>query len=387
MIGVCSMARSRCCAKSLLASPYPLWTKRDAPYAPVRWMNQWDNLDGTIERGYGGRSIFWDGGHVREDLSRVSEYGRLLASLGINACAINNVNADPRILNAGLLSADRAHRRGVPALGRAGGDLGRLRQPEVDRRPGHLRSARPAVAGVVEGEGRRTLYRAIPDLAGFVMKADSEGRVGPSTYGRTHADAANVVARALKPHGGLIFYRGFVYDHHMDWRNPKNDRARAAYDNFTARRQVRRQRRHPDQARTDRFSGARAGFAAIRGLEKTNQAIELQITQEYMGQARHLVFLVPMWKEALDFDLHAGRGATPVKALAAGKTFHRPVGGFVGVSNVGLDENWFGNHLSQANSLWLRTAGLESRSERRANRRGMDAAHVSAAIHSDRYRS
>jgi len=194
------------------------------------------------------------------------------------------------------------------------------------------------------------LYRVIPDLAGFVLKADSEGRAGPSTYGRTHADAANVVARALAPHGGLLLYRGFVYDHHMDWRNPKNDRARAAYDNF-----------HALDGRFDAnavvqikngpidFQVREPASPLFAALEKTNQAIELQITQEYTGQARHTVFLVPMWKATLDFDLHANGASSPVKELAAGRTFHRPAGGFAGVANVGLDSNWFGNHLSQAN--------------------------------------
>ena len=153
-----------------------------------------------------------------------------------------------------------------------------------------------------------------------------------------------------KPHGGLLFYRGFVYDHHMDWNNPKNDRARAAYDNF-----------QPLDGKFDDnvivqikhgpidFQVREPASPLFGALEKTNQAIELQITQEYFGQARHTVFLVPMWKEALDFDMHVRDGATPVKALVAGKIFHRPTGGFVGVSNVGLDENWYGNHMSQAN--------------------------------------
>ena len=125
-----------------------------------------------------------------------------------------------------------------------------------------------------------------------MLKADSEGRVGPSAYGRTHADAANVVARALAPHGGLLFYRGFVYDHHMDWNNPKNDRARAAYDNF-----------QPLDGKFDDnvivqikhgpidFQVREPASPLFGALEKTNQAIELQITQEYFGQARHTVFL------------------------------------------------------------------------------------------------
>ena len=151
-------------------------------------------------------------------------------------------------------------------MGRAHGD--RRSISAARRTLGGLDTFDPLDPTVSRGGGRTKIdeiYRAVPDLGGLVLKADSEGRVGPSAYGRTHADAANVVARALKPHGGLIFYRGFVYDHHMDWRNLKNDRARAAYDNFQlARRQVRRQRRDPDQERPDRFSGARAGFAAVR---------------------------------------------------------------------------------------------------------------------------
>src|SRR5262249_249299 len=185
------------------------------------------------------------------------------------------------------------------------------------------------------------IYRAIPDFGGFVLKADSEGRVGPSTYGRTHADAANVVARALKPHGGVIFYRGFVYDHHMDWENPKNDRARAAYDNF-----------HELDGKFDDnviiqikngpidFQVREPASPLFGGMDTTREAIELQITQEYFGQARHLVFLPPMWKETLDFDMRVRDRSTPVKKI---------VSGFVGVSNVGTDETWYGNQMSQAN--------------------------------------
>src|SRR6185369_1752377 len=141
-------------------------------------------------------------------------------------------------------------------------------------------------------------------------------------------------------------------DHHMDWRNPKNDRGRAAYDNF----------RPLDGSFDDNvivqikngpidFQVREPASPLFGALEKTNQVIELQVTQEYFGQGRHSVFLVPMWKETLDFDMHADPGPqpTPVKALVSGKVFHRPVGGFTGVVNIGLDESWFGNHLSQAN--------------------------------------
>ncbi len=324
--------------------------ERDAPYAPLRWVNEWNNIDGSIERGYGGRSIFWDGGHIREDLGRVTDYARLLASLGINGISINNVNANPLVLSAEF----------IPQVARVADLLrpwGIRMALAVDfgspQSLGKLPTYDPLDPAVIAWWKARAddLYKAIPDFGGFVLKADSEGRVGPSAYGRTHADAANVVARALAPHGGVIFYRGFVYDHHMDWNNPNNDRARAAYDNF-----------RPLDGQFDAnaivqikhgpidFQVREPASPLFAALEHTNQAIELQITQEYMGQARHSVFLPPMWKEALDFDMHAVQnGPSPVKALAAGKTFHRPLGGFVGVSNVGLNPNWYGNHLSQAN--------------------------------------
>ena len=335
--------------KIALGDPVGDLDEKQSPFAPVRWINQWDNLDGSIERGYGGRSIFWENGHAREDLTRAGEYARLLASLGINGCSINNVNANPRILALDFIPQ-------VVRIAAAFRPWGVQVVLSVDfgspQTVGGLDTFDPLDPRVAAWWKSKTdeIYRAVPDLGGFVLKADSEGRVGPSAYGRTHADAANVVARALKPHGGLLFYRGFVYDHHMDWRNPKNDRARAAYDNF----------KELDGKFDDNvviqikngpidFQVREPASPLFGALEKTNQAVELQITQEYMGQARHMVFLVPMWKETLDFDLHIADAPTPVKALVAGKVFHRPAGGFVGVANVGLDDDWAGNHLSMAN--------------------------------------
>jgi alpha-glucuronidase len=322
---------------------------REVPYAPVRWLNHWDNLEGTIERGYGGRSIFWDNLKARADLSRVSDYGRLLASLGINGTSINNVNVNLRIMSPEMLPeiariADALRPWGVQTV--VSVDFG------GPQRVGGLDTFDPFDPRVIAWWKSTIdgLYKAVPDLGGVVIKADSEGRVGPSVYGRTHADAANVVARALKPHGGLIFYRGFVYDNHMDWNVLTNDRARAADDNFrkldgTFDDNVVIQIKHGPID----FQVREPASPLFGTLEKTNEAIELQITQEYFGQARHTVFLAPMWKEALDFDMRVNDRATPVKALVAGKIFNRPTGGFVGVSNVGLDENWLGNHLSQAN--------------------------------------
>lgn len=319
------------------------------PYAPIRWTDEWDNLDGSIERGYAGASIFFENGSVRADLTRAGEYARLLASIGLNGCAINSVNADPRVLEDYFL----------PQLARVA-DVFRpwgvqlaisvdVSSPKVI---GGLDTFDPADPRVAEWWSKKVgeIYRLIPDFAGVVVKADSEGRLGPATYGRTPADAANVIARALAPHHGIVFYRAFVYNHHLDWRDPKNDRAKAAYDIF-----------HPLDGKFDDnviiqikhgpidFQVREPASPLFTGLEKTNEAIELQVTQEYTGQQRHLCFLPPMWKEVLDFDMHAGEHPTPVKDIVAGKTFHRPKGGFVAVVNVGMDANWLGHPLAMAN--------------------------------------
>ncbi len=222
------------------------------------------------------------------------------------------------------------------------------------------------------------MYRAIPDLGGFVLKADSEGRLGPSEYGRTPADAANVIARALKPHGGLLFYRGFVYDHKMDWRNLKNDRAKAAYDNFHKldglfEDNVVIQIKHGPID----FQVREPASPLFGGLEKTNQAIELQITQEYLGQQKHVCYTVPMWKEVLDFDMQAKGAGTPVKqACRRARRLVDRTGGFVGVSNVGRDANWLGPSPGDGESLRLWSAGVEPGSIQRTDCRGVDATDV-----------
>jgi alpha-glucuronidase len=321
----------------------------DQPYAPIRWVNQWDNLDGRIERGYGGASIFFEDGKVRADLTRAGEYARLLASLGINGCAINNVNADPHVLDDHLLSeishvADAFRPWGVRLALSVD-----LSSPKV---LGDLKTFDPLDPRVGAWWKAKVdyIYKLIPDFGGFVVKADSEGRSGPSSYGRTHADAANVIARALKPHGGIVFYRAFVYNHHLDWHDLKNDRAKAAYDNF-----------HPldgdfDDNAIVQIKNGPIDFQVrepvsplFGGLRRTNEAIELQITQEYTGQERQLCFLAPMWKGVLDFDMRVDGKTTPVRDLVAGRIFHRRLGGFAGVANVGMDAHWLGSPLAMAN--------------------------------------
>ncbi|HET9833362.1 MAG TPA: alpha-glucuronidase family glycosyl hydrolase [Vicinamibacterales bacterium] len=323
-----------------LSDPVDALNERQEPAAPLRWTNEWDNLDGSIERGYAGPSIFFESGRVTTDLTRAGEYARLLASVGINGCAINNVNADARAVDAEF----------VPRLARIADAFrpwGVALAISIDfsspMKIGGLDTFDPQDPRVAAFWKTRVddIYRAIPDFGGFVLKADSEGRLGPSAYGRTHADAANVVARALAPHNGVLFYRGFVYDHLMDWRERKNDRARAAVDNFKnldgqfdANVIVQIKNGPID------FQVREPASPLFAALPRTRQAIELQITQEYLGQQRHVVFLPPMWKETLDFDMRLRGSSTPVKSL---------VGGYVGVSNVGRTTNWLGHHLAMAN--------------------------------------
>jgi alpha-glucuronidase len=195
----------------------------------------------------------------------------------------------------------------------------------------------------------KEIYDLIPDFAGFTVKADSEGQPGPASYGRTPADAANLLAAALAPHGGVVLYRAFVYNHHLDWHDAKADRARAAYDIF-----------HPldgkflpnvivqtKEGPID-FQAREPVSPLFAGLEHTSQAMEVQITQEYTGQQRHLVYLAPMWKWVLDFDMRASNQATPVKEILAGKTFHHSLGGMVGVAGIGQN-GWLGSPLALAN--------------------------------------
>ena len=323
----------------------------NSPAEQVRWVNQWDNLDGSIERGYAGRSIFFANGTVRPDLTRVGDYARLLASVGVNGCDVNDVNADPRILTPEMI---RQLARIADAFRPWGVRLAISVDLASPKKIGGLDTFDPLNPQVIAWWDKKVddIYAQIPDFGGFVVKADSEGQPGPASYGRTPADAANLLARALKPHGGVLLYRAFVYDHHLDWRNPRADRARAAYDIF-----------HPLDGKFDDnvivqikygpidFQVREPASPLFAGLRHTNEAIELEITQEYTGQQRHLVYLIPLWKTILDFDMRADNRHTPVKQIVEGKSFHRPLGGFVGVADVGLDTNWLAHPLAMAN-LW-----------------------------------
>jgi alpha-glucuronidase len=333
-----------------IASQKPIpANESQSPAAPIRWTDEWDNPNGTIERGYAGPSIFFENGHIRQDLTRAGEYARLLASIGINGCNINNVNADLQTLSTEHLHefarvADVFRPWGVKLALSVD-----LTSPQV---VGGLDTFDPLDPKVIAWWKQKIdeIYALIPDFAGFTVKADSEGRKGPSQYGRSPADAANVLARALAPHHGVVLYRGFVYNNHLDWNDLKADRARAGYDNFHAldgkfEPNVVIQIKHGPID----FQVREPVSPLFAALKHTNQAIELQTTQEYTGQQRHMVFLVPMWKTALDTDMRADNRRTPVKEIVEGRSFHQPLGGFVSVVNVGMDANWLHHPMAMAN--------------------------------------
>jgi alpha-glucuronidase len=323
--------------------------EQSSPAMPIRWVDEWDNLDGSIERGYAGRSIFFTGGDVCADLGPVREYARLLASVGINAVNVNNVNNAAPILDEKM----------IPGLARIADVMrpyGVRLALSVDvaspQKTGGLKTYDPLDAEVKAYWKAKveSLYKAIPDFAGFTVKADSEGQPGPSKYGRTPADAANTLAAVLAPHGGVVLYRAFVYNHQLDWRDPKADRARAAYDIFHeldgkfAPNVVVQIKEGPID-----FQVREPISPIFAGLHRTASAMEVQITQEYTGQQRHVVYLAPMWKWVLDFDLHANKQElTPVKKIVAGTAFHQPLGGMIGVAGIGRDR-WLASPLALAN--------------------------------------
>jgi alpha-glucuronidase len=320
----------------------------ETPALNIRWVDEWDNPDGSVERGYAGRSIVFEGGNVREDLAPVTEYARLLASVGINGCNINNVNAAPQLL-------DGDHLKQIARIADAMRPWGIRVALSVDiaspQKIGGLPTYDPLDPAVKAWWTAKVseIYALIPDFAGFTVKADSEGQPGPSSFGRTPAEAANTLAAALEPHGGIVLYRAFVYNHHLDWRDPNADRARAAYDIFHpldgkfAPNVVIQTKEGPID-----FQAREPVSPLFGGLEHTSQAIEVQVTQEYTGQQRHLVYLAPMWKQVLDTDLRNGGKSTPVRKIVAGKKFERSIGGMVAVAGVGRDA-WLGSPLALAN--------------------------------------
>jgi alpha-glucuronidase len=325
----------------------------EQPAAAVRVLQHWDNLDGSVERGYAGRSIFFDQGEVSTDQSRLADYARLLASVGISLVTPNNVNVDAAAMelltgrHLGRLAAVAAtlRRFGVRLLLSVG-----FASPVV---LGQLPSADPADPAVSRWWARTIaeVYEHIPDLWGVVVKADSESRPGPHSYGRSHADGANMLARALAPYHGNVLWRCFVYDCAQDWRDTARDRARAAFDEFA-----------PLDGQFDEnvllqvktgpmdFQVREPASPLLGAMPRTSQLAEVQLTQEYTGQQVHLCYLVPSWKAALDFDPRAaGPGSTVADLVLRGREGDPARAGMAGVANVGTDPNWTGHPLAQAN--------------------------------------
>lgn len=325
---------------------------REKPASQLRMLNQWDNADGSIERGYAGQSIFYRNGQITSRLDRVRDYARLAASVGINGISINNVNvhkAETAFVTENLLPEVA---RVADVLRSYGIRLFLSVNFAAPMQVGGLNTADPLDPNVCAwwAKTAKAIYEHIPDFGGFLVKADSEHRPGPFTYGRDHADGANMLAGALEPFGGIVIWRCFVYNCMQDWRDRSTDRARAAYDHFTPldgkfRDNVILQIKNGPMD----FQVREPVSPLFGAMTKTNQVMEFQITQEYTGQQRHLCYLVPQWKEVLDFDTHAKGEGSFVKRIADGSLYGTKHSGFAAVSNIGDDDNWTGHTLAQAN--------------------------------------
>jgi len=319
------------------------FSKTELPAFHNRILNHWDNPNGTIERGYAGKSLWkWD--ELPNKISPVyEEYARANASIGINGTVLNNVNADPKMLTAEYLQK-------VKVLA----DIFRPYGLKVylslnfasPKHLANLKTSDPLDKDVIKwwNDKVKEIYSIIPDFGGFLVKANSEGQSGPQDYGRTHADGANMIADAVAPYGGIVMWRAFVYDA----QSP--DRAKQACEEF-----VRFDGQFRDNVIIQIKNGPidfqpREPFSPLFGqLENTNVMAEFQITQEYLGFSNHLVYLHPMWKECLDSDTYQkGEGST-VSEITKGVTHNRPINAIAGVTNIGDSINWCGHHFAQSN--------------------------------------
>jgi alpha-glucuronidase len=319
------------------------FSKTELPAFHNRILNHWDNPNGTIERGYAGKSL-WKWNELPDKVSPVyEEYARANASIGINGTVLNNVNADPKMLTAEYLQK-------VKVLA----DIFRPYGLKVylslnfasPKHLGNLKTSDPLDKDVIKwwNDKVKEIYSIIPDFGGFLVKANSEGQSGPQDYGRTHADGANMIADAVAPYGGIVMWRAFVYDA----QSP--DRAKQACEEF-----VPLDGQFRDNVIIQIKNGPvdfqpREPFSPLFGqLENTNVMAEFQITQEYLGFSNHLVYLHPMWKECLDSDTYQkGEGST-VAEITKGVTHSRPINAIAGVTNIGDSINWCGHHFAQSN--------------------------------------
>ena len=310
----------------------------EKPQVGLRILNHWDNLDGSIERGYAGKSIFkWEeiklgkngkGGSISKSLhDRLITYARANASIGINGSVLNNVNASPKMMTAEYINKVRVIANILRPYGIRVYLSINFASPMA---LGYTKTADPLDKKVQQWWKKKAkeIYAAIPDFGGFLVKANSEGQPGPGDYHRTHAEGANMLADAVKPYGGIIMWRSFVYG-----ANHKGeDRVKQAVSEFKGM-----DGKFRDNVILQSKNGPldfqpREPYAPIfDNIKKTPQIAELQITQEYLGQSKHLTYLAPMWKEFFGF-------VNPSKLV-----------GISGVANIGDDANWCGHPFSQAN--------------------------------------
>ena len=314
-----------------------------APRMKLRLLNHWDNLDGTIERGYAGHSIF-DWQKLPDYVNpRYTVMARANASVGINGISVNNVSADVWMLSSMYIEKLAALANVLRPYGIRVYVAARFSAP-VEL--GKLKTADPSDPQVQAWWKKHVddIYRRIPDFGGFVVKANSEGQPGPRDYDRSQAEGANVIADALAPHGGIVFWRAFVYSE----KDP-TDRAKQAYNEFKPldgkfRGNVFVQTKN---GAID-FQPREPAHPMFGAMPKTNLALEVQITKEYLGQTTHLVYLPVLFKEILDWDTMAkGKGSTVTKVIDGSLEGHDQ-SAMVGVSNIGDDRNWTGAQFSQA---------------------------------------
>lgn len=314
------------------------------PRVQLRMLNHWDNLDGSIERGYAGRSL-WNWSALPDVVDpRLLDYARANASIGINGSLLNNVNANAQILSGEYLRkvaavADVFRPFGVRVFLSA-----RFSAP---MELGGLKTADPFDPEVATWWKKKAdeIFELIPDFGGFVVKANSEGQPGPRTYNRTHADGANMLAAALAPHDGIVIWRAFVYD-----MKPGYDRAGAAYENLQpfdgkfAANVLLQVKNGPID-----FQPREPFHPLFGAMPETQLMPEFQITQEYLGFSNHLVFLASMWREVLDADTYAKGPGSTVAKVTDGTLNKQRLTGIAGVANTGSDRNWTGHHFLQAN--------------------------------------
>jgi len=316
----------------------------DYPRTRLRMLDHWDNLDGSIERGYAGKSL-WNWAKLPGEVdSRYRDYARANASIGINGAVLTNVNANAQILTKEYLPKVAALANVMRPYGIKIYLTARFSAPiEI----GGLKTADPLDPSVIKWWNDKVdeIYTYVPDFGGFLVKANSEGQPGPQNYGRGHVEGANLFANALAPHGGIVMWRAFVYDDKVP-----DDRTKQAYNEFEPLDGKFKPNVMVQVKNGPLDFQPREPFSPLFGvMPKTPEMMEFQVTKEYLGWATNLVYLAPMWKECLDSDTYRhGKGSTVAKIIE-GKIEHHTLSGMAGVANIGNDTNWCGNTFAQAN--------------------------------------